>query len=76
MTAHFAKLTGKAQTTVPKPVRDALGIKPGDSIIYRVGPDGVTLSKAEPLDLTYLKGLESTLSEWNTAEDAAAFDGL
>jgi AbrB family looped-hinge helix DNA binding protein len=76
MTAHFAKVTSKAQTTLPKEVRDALGVKPGDSIVYRVTPSGVSLAKAEPINRDYLRGLETTLSEWSTAEDAAAFDDL
>ncbi|WP_029417784.1 AbrB/MazE/SpoVT family DNA-binding domain-containing protein [Brevundimonas bacteroides] len=73
---HFAKITSKAQTTVPKEVREALKAGPGDTLAYRVGPEGVTVSKAEPLDWEYLRALESTLSEWNTPEDAAAFDDL
>lgn len=76
MAAHFAKLTSKAQTTVPKAVRDALGAKPGDTLVYSIGPSGVTLARAEPLDRAYLKSVEATLAEWNSAEDAAAFDGL
>ncbi len=76
MSAHFAKLTSKAQTTVPKAVRDAIGAVPGDTLVYRVTPDGVTLARAEGIDRAYLKSVETTLSEWNSSEDAAAFDGL
>ena len=76
MTAVFGKITAKAQTTVPKEVRAALGIKPGDTIVYRISKGKVTLAKAEPLDRAYLKSLESTLSEWASDEDAAAYDNL
>jgi AbrB family looped-hinge helix DNA binding protein len=76
MGIHFAKITSKAQTTVPKEVREALKVGPGDTLAYRVGPEGVSLIKVEPLDWEYLRALESTLSEWNTPEDAAAFDDL
>lgn len=31
-----AKVTSKGQVTVPKPVRDALGIKQGDEIVFWV----------------------------------------
>lgn len=31
-----AKVTSKGQVTVPKAVRDALGIKDGDEIVFRV----------------------------------------
>lgn len=73
---HFGKLTSKAQTTVPVAVRKALGVKPGDTLVYRVSPDGVTLTKAQPLDIPYLRSVETTLVEWSTAEDAAAYDDL
>jgi bifunctional DNA-binding transcriptional regulator/antitoxin component of YhaV-PrlF toxin-antitoxin module len=76
MGMHFAKITSKSQTTVPKEVREALKAGPGDTLGYRVGPEGVSVIKVEPLDWEYLKALESTLSEWNTPEDAAAFDDL
>lgn len=31
-----AKMTSKGQVTVPKVVRDALGIKEGDEVVFRV----------------------------------------
>ena len=76
MSLHFAKITSKAQTTVPVAVRKALNAGPGDTLAYRIGPNGVVLTRAEPLDWDYLGSLEKTLGEWNTAEDAAAFDDL
>ena len=76
MTAHFAKLASKAQTTLPKAVREALGVGPGDVLVYRVAADGVTLARAEALDRSWLKDLDASLSEWGSAEDAAAFGGL
>jgi antitoxin PrlF len=76
MNAVFSKLTAKAQTTVPKEVRKALQVKPGDTLVYRIAKGRVTLARAEPLDRAYLKALESTLSEWSSPEDAAAYDDL
>jgi antitoxin PrlF len=76
MNAVFSTLTKKAQTTVPKEVREALGAKPGDTLVYRIVKGRVTLARAEPLDKAYLKSIESTLSEWNSPEDAAAYDDL
>jgi AbrB family looped-hinge helix DNA binding protein len=32
----MAKVTSKGQVTVPKAVRDALGLREGDSIVFRV----------------------------------------
>lgn len=76
MNAVFGKLTAKAQTTLPKEVREALGVKPGDTLVYRIAKGKVTLARAEPLDKAYLKALESTLSEWHSPEDSEAFDKL
>jgi AbrB family looped-hinge helix DNA binding protein len=76
MNAVFSKITTKAQTTVPREVREALGVKPGDMLVYRITKGRVTLARAEPLDRAYLKAVESTLSEWASPEDAAAYDDL
>jgi AbrB family looped-hinge helix DNA binding protein len=45
MTLH---LTSKGQVTVPKPVRDHLGIKPGSAVEFALADDGrVVLTKAK-----------------------------
>jgi AbrB family looped-hinge helix DNA binding protein len=36
-------LTSKGQVTIPKHIRDALQLKGGDKIAFRLGPDGVRL---------------------------------
>ncbi len=75
-TTHFAKVTSKAQTTLPLAVRKALKAEPGDTLMYRIGSEGVMVMRVEPMDWDYLRSLETTLGEWNTVEDAAAFDDL
>lgn len=43
-----AKVTVKGQVTIPKPVRDLLGIKPGSEVAFRKGEDGrVTIERAD-----------------------------
>ena len=40
-------LTSKGQVTIPKPVRDRLGVKPGDEVAFEMAQDGrVTIAKA------------------------------
>jgi AbrB family looped-hinge helix DNA binding protein len=47
-----AKLTSKGQVTVPKAVRDALGLKEGDEVIFRVeGSHAVLARTPEFLEL-------------------------
>lgn len=40
-----AKLTSKGQVTVPKAVRDALGLKEGDQIVFRVEGSRAVLAR-------------------------------
>lgn len=44
---RVATITDKGQTTVPKPVRDALGVRPGDQIAFRVDEHGVSVHRVE-----------------------------
>jgi AbrB family looped-hinge helix DNA binding protein len=76
MKRAFSKITTKSQTTVPKAVRSALRLAPGDAIVYEVEGTTVTLRRAERPDAAYLGALRGTLSEWESPEDAAAFDDL
>jgi len=71
-----SRLTSKSQTTIPKGVRDRLRLKPGDAVKYEIEGDRVILTKAAAIDLAHLARLEKTLSEWDTPEDAAAYDDL
>lgn len=41
-------VTAKGQVTIPKPVRDLLGIVPGSKVDFRRAPDGsVVLARAD-----------------------------
>ncbi len=40
-----ARVTSKGQVTVPKAVRDALGIKQGDEIVFRVEGNRAVLAR-------------------------------
>ena len=72
-----SKLTSKFQTTIPEKVRKTLGLKKGDAVAFDIGKGNViTLRKATPVDLQFVKSLESTLSEWESENDEEAFRGL
>jgi antitoxin PrlF len=49
-----AKVSSKGQVTVPKAVRDALGIEEGDQVVFRV--DGKRAVLAKTLDFLSLAG--------------------
>jgi antitoxin PrlF len=40
-----AKVTAKGQITLPKAVRDALGLRRGDEVVFRVESDRAVLAK-------------------------------
>lgn len=71
-----SKLTTKGQTTIPREVRDALGLRSGDRISYRIEGGSVVIRKLTPVDVAHLRALQVTLSEWSSPEDAEAYDDL
>ena len=71
-----SRLSSKSQVTLPRAVREALGARPGDTILYEVDGNVVRLRRLEPFDAAFHKALSSTLSEWATDEDEEAFDAL
>ena len=52
-----AKLTTKGQTVIPKPIRDQLGLKPGDRIDFIVQENGDVLIRLAVQDVKSLKGI-------------------
>jgi antitoxin PrlF len=74
-----SKLTSKAQTTIPQPVRAALGVAEGDEVAYTIEPGRVILRKAParpgrggPL----VEDPFGTFTEWDSDADRAAFADL
>jgi AbrB family looped-hinge helix DNA binding protein len=76
MSPIVSTITTKAQTTIPREVRQRLGLGPGDKLIYEIEGEAVRIRKAPVLDLAYLRALQATLSEWDSPEDEAAYGGL
>lgn len=73
----IAKITAKGQTTIPREVRSALHVVPGDLIAWEVLEDGTArVKRVQPLDVEYLKAVERTLSEWASEADEAAYGDL
>jgi AbrB family looped-hinge helix DNA binding protein len=71
-----SKLSSKGQVTIPKEVRKAIGLKPGDLVSYDVQDGIVILQRAEPFDAAFHAALSSTLEEWSSPEDEEAFRDL
>jgi antitoxin PrlF len=68
-----SKLTAKAQTTIPQPVRHHLGLEEGDMLGFILA-DGharlVKIAAAPPAPKP------ATLAEWESEADAIAYDNL
>ena len=70
-------MTAKGQTTIPKEIRLALQIKPGDLLLWDNAGNGVArIRRVQPADNDYLSALEGTLGEWSTQEDDEAYRGF
>lgn len=68
-----SKLTSKAQTTIPLPVRDALHLAAGDELAYAIDGERVILTKAskQPADDPF-----ATFGEWSSEADREGYAGL
>lgn len=57
MTVAVSRVTGKGQVQVPKEIRQALGIRVGDDLVFRLFPDGtVTVRVRKRRRLSELAG--------------------
>ena len=69
-----SRLTSKAQTTIPQPVRNALNLREGDEIAYQIDAGRVILTKAASF-----VGVEdpfAVFDEWNAEADREGYAKL
>jgi antitoxin PrlF len=68
-----SKLTSKAQTTIPQPVREALRVREGDELAYKIERGRVILTKAarSPTDDPF-----AAFGEWASDNDQRAYGDL
>lgn len=52
-----ATITSKGQITIPKAIRDLLGLKPGNRLVFVPRPNGEVIVKAETVDVRSLRGM-------------------
>lgn len=69
-----SKLTSKAQTTIPQPVRAALRLREGDEIAYVIEPGRVLLTRAQPHNAS--DDPFRTFAEWDNPADTEAYARL
>ncbi len=68
-----SKLSSKAQTTIPQPVRTALGLTEGDELLYQIEGTRVILTRASAavFDDPFL-----LFEEWDGEADRKAYATL
>jgi AbrB family looped-hinge helix DNA binding protein len=52
-----ATVTSKGQVTIPRKVREALRVRPGDRIDFVLGADGEVRVRSGEVDVSQLRGL-------------------
>ncbi len=68
-----SRLTSKAQTTIPRSVREALDLKEGDRLAYEIQDGAVLLRRVET---EVLDDPFATFTEWDGEIDRKAYAGL
>jgi antitoxin PrlF len=68
-----SKLTSKAQTTIPQPVRAALHLKEGDELAYHIEGDRVVLTR---VTTEAVEDPFGAFSEWHSDADRRAYADL
>lgn len=67
-----SRITSKGQVTVPKAIRETLGVEPGDRIAFRVQDDGRVVVEPETVDLRTLRGVLRPRRRGVSVDDMAA----
>ena len=73
---QVARIDARGRTTIPKPIRDAAGLRGGDTIAFEIEGDRLVLHKSAPGWHKYLHGLGATMAEWLSPEDEEAWRDL
>ena len=75
-----SSITTKGRTTLPRPVRDALGVRPGDRVRYLIRDGDVRILPVRPLDRLFgalrSEGSPATLDDMESAIVEGATESL
>ena len=68
------RITSKSQTTVPRAVRTALGLEPGDTVAWEIEGDRVVVSRVNAGEDPFVNAF-AMFTEWSDPLDDA-YDAL
>jgi antitoxin PrlF len=69
MSPSTARITVKGQLTIPKSVREILNVAKGDAVVFEEKNGEIVVRKAMVVDAAWVKGIQTTLSEWEDEID-------
>lgn len=68
---QIAKVTSKGQITIPVEIRQALGVKPGDKLIFERGADGgLLIRKLDEFPFDRFRGMGTGVPELEAGPDS------
>ena len=69
MSPSIATITSKGQVTIPRSVRDTLGLKQGDPILFEERDGFIIIRKRPRPDPVWDASVGATLTEWEDSLD-------
>ncbi len=64
MKAQVAKITSKGQITIPAEIRESLGVKPGDKLVFARSADGeLVMRRLEEFPFDRFRGMGTGIPE-------------
>ncbi len=74
---EMTRVTAEHQAVLPDEVRAALGVHPGDTLVWQVDNGAVRVWKIDEEDMAFLKLADQIFAEeWLSPEDEEAFRDL
>ena len=73
---QVSRIGARGRTTIPKTIREAVGLHAGDLIAFEIEGGRLLLRKVVPGRDEYLHGASAMMAEWLSPEDEEAWRDL
>ena len=65
LTGMTHKVGAKGQVVIPKAIRDRIGIRPGDHVIFDAEGEGVRIRRADRVEATQAERIKALRGSWS-----------